>query len=163
MTSTAFPDPSFAGDTESESAHTKPAAAAEKVFELHVSHSDFDHTLYLTNTMTNPLRGPYKPITPKYSYMAGALDRSVPRTLWAAGLKDWETDSVKWRNGPVLGQDPGLEPADHRTMSISVAHRVAQRERRRKEKAIPNVMSGLRALRKERERDPEQRAGQGEG
>jgi hypothetical protein len=144
---TASLDTSPAEEAQAEATETKPAED-EKIFELHVSHSDFDHALYLTSPKTNPLHGPFKPVDPKYSYIAASLDRSVPKSLWAAGLKDWETDSVKWRNGPVLERELEISQG---MMGTSVAHRVAQRERRRREKAIPRAMSGLRALREERE------------
>ena len=158
---TTSPDSLLSEDAEANPTKTKPAEE-DKVFELHVSTSDFDHTLYLTNPMTNPLRGPFKPIDSRYSYIAGALDRSVPKSLWAAGLKDWETDSVKRRNVAVLGQEQALETGE-RTMGVRVKHVVAQRERRRKEKALPKVMRGLRALREEREREIEHSTGKEQG
>lgn len=66
---------------------------------------------------------------------------------------------MKWRNGPVLGRDLEISQG----MGTSVAHRVAQRERQRREKAIPRAMSGLRALREERERRVGPKAGEEQG
>jgi hypothetical protein len=61
-------------------------------------------------------------------------------------LRDWETDGLRWRNNAIAemehkGADGGK----------GVERRVAVREKRRRENALPRVMRGLRGLGKEKE------------
>lgn len=65
----------------------------EKVFELSVSPSQFDHEHYIAN---EPLFGPWIPVDRKHSFFGGGLE--IPRSLMSSGLRDWETDGRKWRN-----------------------------------------------------------------
>ncbi|KIN05772.1 hypothetical protein OIDMADRAFT_97786, partial [Oidiodendron maius Zn] len=69
------------------------ASGQEKVFELHVSPSQFDHEHHIAN---DPLFGPWTPMDRKHSFFGGGLE--IPRSLMSSGLRDWETDGRKWRN-----------------------------------------------------------------
>jgi len=134
---------------EDPTAENKPEEKKEeKWFQLDISPSDFVHEKYIKSTLTNPLYGPYKPVRTENSFIAGALKQSVPPSLWARGLIDWETDSVRRRSG--MGLEAALEGKDDGIFN-RVA-RIQDRHRNRQEKTIPVVMKGLRALKEERQR-----------
>ena len=89
-----------------------------------------------------------------YSYIGASLDRNVPPSLWSAGLKDWESDPVKWRpvNEKSLfsEEDSSGRSSGWGENTENVAKFVSWRERKRKEKAIPSIMKGIKAFREER-------------
>jgi hypothetical protein len=130
-----------------EDAKSKAAPLQEEtMFELSASPTGFDHTKYIRDPYTNPLHGPYNPVSEKGSYIAASLGQNLPPTLWSSGLKDWESANMRWRNDRT--------PAAHSDMSAAVfAHK---RERERKQKRLPTVMRGLRELAEQRaQRDVE--------
>jgi hypothetical protein len=65
----------------------------EKVFELSISTSQFDHQHYIEN---EPMFGPWKPMDRKNSFFGGGLE--LPHSLMSSGLRDWEMNSSKWRS-----------------------------------------------------------------
>jgi len=115
----------------------------EKIFELHVSTTIFDHDKYLNSPATNPLHGPYKPIRPNTSYIASSLDEVIPPSLRAPGLKDWETDGFRLINKETLDAKAQPEQGNLRT---SIEWKVSERGRKRMEMAMPEIMKGLRPL-----------------
>ena len=140
---------------EDPTAEKKPEEKKEeKWFQLDISPSDFVHETYIKSTATNPLYGPYKPVKAENSFIAGALTQSVPASLWARGLVDWETDAVRRRGG--MGVEADLErngnASGASTPSARLAKAYQERYRRRQEKTVPTVMKGLRALKEERQR-----------
>ena len=126
----------------------------EKWFQLDVSPSDFVHEKYIKSSVTNPLHGPYKPVRPERSFIAGALRQTVAPSLWARGLMDWETDAVKRRGGTGLEADFERNSNGYGASGSSdrPAKSFQERYRKRQEMAVPAVMKGLRALREERQR-----------
>ncbi len=89
-----------------------------------------------------------------YSYIGASLDRNVPPSLWSAGLKDWESDPVKWR--PVSEKSSaGEEDSSSGTSGWgenkeNIAKFLSRRERKRREKEMPSIMKGIKAFREER-------------
>jgi hypothetical protein len=125
-----------------------------KEFQLDIWPSDFVHEKYIRSPATNPLYGPFKPVSPENSFIGGALKQSVPPSLWAKGLMDWETDAVRRKKG-----SGGLEAdLEHHEAAAIDGHllkpetQYLRRRRRKQMKAIPRVMLGLRALKEEKER-----------
>lgn len=117
-------------------------------FSLNASTTTFDHNQYL-NGSTNPLHGPFRPISPKYSYVGSSLERIVPESLWSKGLIDWETD----KGEDILnGREDGAristagEAGDRNAAGLQRMHIQMQNERKR-----PDVMYGLRRLVEQRE------------
>jgi len=138
---------------------TDAPAREEKWFQLDVSPSDFIHDKYIKSTITNPLYRPYKPVRPETSFLAGTLKQTVLPSLWAKGLRDWETDAVRRKEDVPLEveEEKGFQGSaggrDRNKASSRIASTyVAKRFQRRQETARPRVMKGLRALREERER-----------
>jgi hypothetical protein len=122
----------------------------EKVFELHLSHSQFDHDHYIAN---GPLFGPWEPVDRKNSFFGGGLE--VPRSLMSSGLRDWDTDGRKWRTArdDVEGVGVALEGLRVRSIGpngsgkdgISTQWRIEQRRKKRLEKQLKDgVMGGLK-------------------
>jgi hypothetical protein len=149
------PMPPLDSPTEDPTGKKKPdEKKEEKWFQLDISPSDFVHEKYIKSTVMNPLYGPYKPVRPEHSFIAGALKQTVPPSLWARGLMDWETDAVKRRSG--MGLEVDLERSDNGSgasgPSMGPAKSYQERHRRRQGKAIPAVMKGLRALKEERQK-----------
>lgn len=71
----------------------------------------------------------------------------IPDSLWAPGLRDWETDGANLKDEVM---DVGKGGVEGRTVvATSIQWRVDQRERRRREKDVPRVMKGLKSLRLE--------------
>jgi hypothetical protein len=137
-----------------------PSSSSEdKVFELYASTSTFDHEIYLNSPNLNPLHGRFVPVSPQTSYIAASLDDVIAPSLWAPGLKDWESDGLRVIEGqtPDSANEPQRESMESDAEwgrknvagQTSIAWRVAQRERKRREMEIPRVMKGLRALRQE--------------
>ena len=131
-----------------------------KIFELHVSTSTFDHDKYLNSPSTNPLHGSFRPVTPKNSYIASSLHNVIAPSLWAPGLKDWETDG--FGSTDQQQQDPELRPAQG-TMRTNIEQRVARRERKRQAMALPEIMKGIRPLREAYEREQERSQSSNDG
>jgi hypothetical protein len=122
----------------------------EKVFELNLSHSQFDHDHYITN---GPLFGPWEPVDRKNSFFGGGLE--IPRSLVSSGLRDWDTDSRKWKTSrdDVEGVGVALEglgvrstgPSGSGKDGISTQWRIEQRRKKRLEKQMKEgVMGGLK-------------------
>lgn len=135
--------------TSTSTAEEKPSPENEKVFELHISTTIFDHDKYLNSPATNPLHGPYQPASPATSYIASSLDEVIPPSLWAAGLKDWETDGFR-----LTARDRGTPTPDSEArpeqgqghMRTGIEWKVSQRERKRQGMAVPEIMKGLRPM-----------------
>jgi hypothetical protein len=117
----------------------------EKVFELNLSMSKFDHEHYIANEV---LFGPWKPVDRKHNFLAGSLE--MPRNLMSSGLRDWETEKLKWRNfgdddafdgmgvGGIGGKGSGKD-------RINAQWRFHQRQKWRAEKKrMEGVMAGLK-------------------
>jgi hypothetical protein len=109
----------------------------EKIFELHISSTNYNHHKHLTSPYTNPLYGPFTPIEPKRSYIASSLNQIIQPSLWAPGLRDWETDGPNLRDEVEKGES---------SIGSSIQWRVNQRERKREEKNSW-IMKGLQPLR----------------
>jgi len=137
------------GSTVAQPTTSYPNPQDEKIFELHFSSTTFDHDTYLDSPSTNPLHGPFRPVSPTKSYIASSLDDVIAPSLWAPGLKDWETDGFRLTDTQT--PNPEVQPGQGK-MRTSVEWRVAQRERKRREMAVPVVMKGLRPLRQAYER-----------
>ncbi|TVY21657.1 hypothetical protein LARI1_G000720 [Lachnellula arida] len=133
----------LASTSASEPTASKPGPEDEKIFELHVSHTIFDHAKYLNSPATNPLHGPYQPASPATSYLASSLDEVIPPSLWAPGLKDWETDGFRLTDRGTPDSDARPEPGNLRT---AIEWKVSQRERKRQGMAVPEIMKGLRPM-----------------
>ena len=125
------------------------ASGQEKVFELHISPSQFDHEHHIAN---DPLFGPWTPMDRKHSFFGGGLE--IPRSLMSSGLRDWETDGRKWRNVGDEVDSPGavLEGLGVRNLGangsgkdgLNTQWRVEQRRKKRLvERLKEGVMSGL--------------------
>jgi hypothetical protein len=142
--------------TESpESSSTGSGSAApelntedKKVFELHLSNTTFDHEIYLASSQTNPLHGPFTPVSPARSYFAACLDATVPPSMLAPGLLDWESDKVRWKQeaAPESG-----EKRDQLTTTVNAQLLVDERAKRRRDKETPRVMKGLKNLKEDSE------------
>ncbi|KAH6683229.1 hypothetical protein B0J14DRAFT_529246 [Halenospora varia] len=115
---------------------------SQKAFELHISSTNFNHSKHISSS---PLYGPFKPISPKESYIAASLQNTVPPTIMAAGLRDWETDGNQVRDTRPTHER--LEDGEVR--KTSVLNMVEKRMMRRKKEDIPEVMRGLRGLKRE--------------
>jgi hypothetical protein len=113
----------------------------EKVFELHISSTNYDHHKHITSPSTNPLYGPFTPVAPNRSFIASSLNQIIQPSLWAPGLRDWETDGSNLRDEVEK---------DRSSIGGSIEWRVNQRERKRKEKNSW-IMKGLQPLQKQRE------------
>jgi len=121
----------------------------EKVFELHISPSQFDHEHHIAN---EPLFGPWTPIDRKHSFFGGGLE--IPRSLMSSGLRDWETDGGKWRNvgDEVDGSGAILEGLGVRNLGangsgkdgVNTQWRVDQRRKKRLQQLKEGVMGGLK-------------------
>lgn len=122
----------------------------EKVFELSASHSQFDHEHYIAN---EPMFGPWTPIDRKHSFFGGGLE--IPRSLMSSGLRDWETNGLKWRNvgGDLEGAAAPLEGLGVRNLGangsgkdgVNTQWRVDQRRKKRlEEEWKEGVMGGLK-------------------
>lgn len=129
------------------------------MFELHVNATTFDHRLYITNPDINPLYGRFKPVHPTNSYIAASLDEVIPPSLWASGLKDWETDGPR-SNATAYGGDlaPNRVPTEsddewnqkQADEQMSIGSLIAQR-REKRGNTIPKFQEEIRALRQEYE------------
>ncbi|TVY31122.1 hypothetical protein LHYA1_G000038 [Lachnellula hyalina] len=149
------PDAPPLDSTVEESDASKQSPEDEKIFELHVSTTTFDHDKYLNSPASNPLHGPYQPVSPATSYIASSLDEVIPPSLWAPGLKDWETDGFRVtdretpdsealsQQGDLSLEGTGKASSNRRT---SIEWKVSQRERKRLQMAIPEIMKGLRPM-----------------
>jgi hypothetical protein len=121
----------------------------EKIFELHISSTNYDHEKHITSSSTNPLYGPFTPIPYTRSYIASSLNQIIQPSIWAPGLRDWETDGLNLRDEIEMGE---------RSSGSSIEWRVSQRERRRKEKGMSWIMRGLKPLRNEWEAKQQEHA-----
>lgn len=118
----------------------------EKVFELSLSESSFDHEHYVT---FGPLFGPWKPVDRRHSFLASALE--VPKNLMTPGLRDWDTALARVRNmGSLVPEETDLGSMGTSAYGEggrdqnSVEWRVQQRQRKRTEKELrEGVMGGL--------------------
>jgi hypothetical protein len=130
-----------------------------KEFQLDMWPSDFVHEKYIKSPVTNPLYGPFKPILPENSFIGGALKQSVPPSLWARGLRDWETDAVRRKRGSA-GLEADLDGTENAGGAdgwpIHAGSAFQLRHKRRQLKTVPKVMKGLKALREERKRRDEE-------
>jgi hypothetical protein len=122
------------------------AEEKEKVFELHLSQSMFDHEHYIA---TDALFGPWKPVDRKYNFLAMSLE--IPRGVMSAGLRDWDTEGLKWRNAGNEGLVPGFEESWARD-GVNIQWRIQMRRKWRKEKMLrESVMGGLKKFVEEKE------------
>lgn len=89
------PIPAKGLTAEQLAAGEEPAAlpAVEKVFELSAGRSSYSHETFLTSYY-NPLRAGFQPMPSKRMVFAAHMNRMLPRTLWSAGLADWESHGV---------------------------------------------------------------------
>lgn len=140
------PQPPESGTDSLGSTVISPSASPEdeKIFELHVSTTQFDHERYLNSFTTNPLHGPFKPVNATTSYIAASLDEVIAPSLWAPGLKDWETDGAKLVGKETPDSEAGPEQGNK---GASIEFKVAERQRRRRQKASPDIMKGIRPFR----------------
>lgn len=113
----------------------------EIMFELGINTTKFDHTLYISDPYTNPLQGPYVPVSPNRSYIAASLEENIPKSLWAAGLRDWETANLRFTN-----QHKALEDTVNGSTEESGAFFITKKYREKTERSTPRVMSGLKSL-----------------
>jgi len=70
-----------------------------KIFEISINRSNYSHTEFLTSSY-NPLHGQFTPISPRRSSFAAHLRNTIPKSLWSAGLADWESGGLtgsRWR------------------------------------------------------------------
>lgn len=122
----------------------------EKVFELSISTSQFDHRHYIEN---EPMFGPWKPMDRKHSFFGGGLE--LPRSLMSSGLCDWEMNSSKWRSvgDDIEGTGTPLEglgvrnrgPDGSAKDGINIQWRVGDRRKKRLEMQWKDgPMGGLR-------------------
>ncbi|CZT41721.1 uncharacterized protein RSE6_01497 [Rhynchosporium secalis] len=135
--------------TPSSITETPEDDAAKSTFEIRVSETLYDHQLFLNSPTKNPLHGPYVPVSPKTSYIAGSLSKIVPDSNWSDGLMDWDTEKSRWRNDDILA------PEEERRYGkdgefISEESSSARGIRLRTQTRTPRVMSGLQALWRER-------------
>ncbi|KAH8687780.1 hypothetical protein BGZ60DRAFT_363889 [Tricladium varicosporioides] len=114
---------------------------SQKAFELHISSTNFNHAKHISSS---PLYGPFQPITPKESYIAASLHNTIPPTIMAAGLRDWETDGNQVRDRRPTHEK--LEDGEVRKTSI--LNMVEKRIMRRRKEEIPEIMRGLRGLKR---------------
>jgi hypothetical protein len=122
------------------------AERQEKVFELYLSQSMFDHEHYIA---TDTLFGPWKPVDRKYNYLAMSLE--IPRGAMSAGLRDWDTEGLKWRNAGNEGLVPGFEESWAKD-GVNIQWRIQMRQKWRKEKMLrETVMGGLKKFVEEKE------------
>jgi hypothetical protein len=138
------------------------AAGEERPFQLHAYPSTFSHTLFLSSPLHSPLRGPYKPITPRNSYIASSLSQIIPKSIYSAGLMDWETGSGRFsasgeesENLRVGVDGIGESGRGEEGVMGRAEYYFEKREKRRALKGIPRVMEGLRGLRGEAEKEME--------
>ncbi|KUJ17903.1 uncharacterized protein LY89DRAFT_732613 [Mollisia scopiformis] len=117
-------------------------------FSLNASPTTWDHQAGLTGSQ-NPLHGPFRPISPRYSYVGSSLERVVPESLWSRGLLDWETDK---------GEEVVDGKVDGVRMSVSgegIGRRVAGLQNwdagKIGEGKRPEIMKGLRRFLESRE------------
>lgn len=122
----------------------------EKVFELSISPSYFDHQHHIAN---EPMFGPWMPIDRKHSFFGGGLE--ISPSLMSGGLRDWETNGNKWRNAgeDSEGDRKPLEGLGVRSLGangsakdgINIRWRVDQRRKKRlEEQRQEGVMGGLK-------------------
>ncbi|CZT11120.1 uncharacterized protein RAG0_15372 [Rhynchosporium agropyri] len=135
--------------TPSSTTETPEDDAAKSTFEVRVSETLYDHQLFLNSPTKNPLHGPYVPVSPKTSYIAGSLSKIVPDSNWSDGLMDWDTEKSRWRNDDILAPE---EERRYRKDGefISEESSSARGIRLRTQTRTPRVMSGLQALWRER-------------
>jgi hypothetical protein len=121
---------------------TVPYEEEEKMFQINISSTSFDHRKFLASPISNPLSGPYKPIAPHNSMIAASLQRNIPASLWTPGLRDWDTDRAIWRNDETFDESDEVEGKKRKSRHFT-AERMKKRE-------LPRVMMGLKGLREER-------------
>jgi hypothetical protein len=119
-----------------------PYEEEEKMFQINISSTTFDHSKFLASPISNPLSGPYKPIAPHNSMIAASLQRNIPAALWTPGLRDWDTDRAIWRNDEKFDESDEVEGKKRKSRHFT-AERIKKRE-------LPRVMMGLKGLREER-------------
>ncbi|CAG8953298.1 hypothetical protein HYFRA_00003505 [Hymenoscyphus fraxineus] len=112
-----------------------PPPPVEKTFELHINNTSFDHIKHIQSPRTNPLYGSFTPVKPSISYIASSLEAVIPPSIFAPGLRDWETETESIKNAGTDGQN--------------IAAIFARRERRRQARMQPRVLQGLMNLRRE--------------
>lgn len=150
--------PSAASEVHTNSTKGKaetqvPSEEQEKLFELNISPSNFNHEHYIAN---KPLYGPWRPVDRKHSFFGGGLE--IPRSLMSSGLRDWDTDSRKWRNAgdETDGSSPALEELGVRSLGangsgkdgVNTEWRIDQRRKKRLEEQLnEGVMGGLKKYR----------------
>jgi hypothetical protein len=126
-----------------------------KEFQLDFYPSDFVHERYIKSPVTNPLYGPFKPVLPAHSFIVAALKQTVPPSLWATGLRDWETDAARRTRG-VAGLEADLNGRENESGPeghfLGVRSAYQARHRRRQIRSVPTVMKGLKALKEERQK-----------
>lgn len=122
----------------------------ETLFELSASTTTFNPHQAVQDPLSNPLYYPYKPAPASRSPIAASLSENVPESLWARGLKDWDTHGMRCRDGE-LAFAGGVEEGTERNAGSSRSWWLG-RESKRTENMLPKVMRGLKALAEERSR-----------
>ena len=161
-------------DEAPSSATASHVSPADRIFELIINRSDFNHHKYISDPKFNPLHGNFRPEI--RSAFSNSLARILPETLWTEGLMDWETDSLrrrKWmeerrqEDGSLAKHVVGVHEDHQRRFersqpgSMSLKQEVPWRlqykwmkERAQKDQdEVPRVMKGLKSLWEERERE----------
>ncbi|KAH8599212.1 hypothetical protein B0O99DRAFT_613294 [Bisporella sp. PMI_857] len=130
---------------------SKPASTtADRVFELSVSKSHFDHQRYI---IEQPTTGPWKPVAPRLSFMNSTLTETVPLSLMTAGLADWETSEEKYRTSDVKEQVEMYKGSQPVGKHLGTAwKRNEERRRQFERKEMPRVMKSLSELNKKARR-----------
>jgi hypothetical protein len=144
---------------EGEAETRAPSGEQDKLFELNLSPSKFDHEHYIAN---EPLFGPWIPVDRKHSFFGGGLE--VPRSLMSSGLRDWDTDGRKWRNtgDETEGSGAALEGLGVRSLGangsgkdgVNTQWRIDQRRKKRLGGQLnEGVMGGLKNYRDQAEKE----------
>jgi hypothetical protein len=134
--------PGTAPEEVNPSPDSMPYAEEEKMFQINISSTTFDHRKFLASPISNPLSGPYKPIAPHNSMIAASLQRNIPASLWTPGLRDWDTDRAIWRNDENFDESDEVEGKKKKSRHFA--------EERMRKREVPRVMMGLKGLREER-------------
>lgn len=159
-------DRSFSATAGTPTTSPRSDELEQCTFHLEVYNSNLQHDKYITSPHTNPLYGPFPPVSGSKSLLAGMLKDNVENSMWARGLRDWETDMERWRIagadqeagraendelkkkvlGKVSSWDEGVDgeglSLDARTPTVARA--IYTREVNRRRRAIPEIMWGLR-------------------
>lgn len=82
----------------------------ERIFEIRLSPSQYPHEKYIKS---NPLYGPWKPISAARSAIASDLARKIPQEKLLSGLRDWETGALGTSAAHGTSSDDWSEESRH--------------------------------------------------